>query len=364
MYSTDTVGKLIGAIYEAPTHPQGMRSIIRPLEEALDGNVAIFARRQAAVSTVAFCSSCLPGMAAEYERTLWVGDRAMGEVADTPLGQPILDSALLADRERLKSPFYNDYLGAIGCDRGLYVPFLRNAADTILVSAQRSAKKGDYDEETALVRILAPHLARSFATWLRLKALEEEKIAAISGLRRAGLAMLLVTRTGLIVSGSEFAEAELRSDELTVANGRISAVDRRDAARLRRAIELAARAEGAESHTLQIASATGAHVTVTVAPHRSESGLALAQPLALLLFSRRAPKRIDERFMRDEYGLTGAETRLLRALVEGETLQAYAARHGVKITTVKSHLSSLFDKTGQRRQSDLIRFALDAAALA
>jgi DNA-binding NarL/FixJ family response regulator len=56
--------------------------------------------------------------------------------------------------------------------------------------------------------------------------------------------------------------------------------------------------------------------------------------------------------------LTDAETRLLVALVRGERLAAYAQRNAIKLTTAKTHLQALFGKSGQRRQADLIRWAL------
>lgn len=363
MVSDGVVGELVGKIYAAPTHPLGMRSIVRPLEEVLNGNVAIFARRPASVSTVAFCSTCSPDMAAYYETSLWTDDRAMGQVPHVPVGKPILDSRLVADRQRLGSSFYNDYLGALGCDRGLYVPFLKKGDAIFLVSAQRSARTGDYDEEVALAATLAPHLARSFLTWQRLKALEEEKAAALAGLKQAGLAMLVVNRCGMILSGNDVAEAWLGSDLFRVVNGRICTVDRRDAAKLRRAVERATREEGAESHTIQLTSAAGARLTVTVSPHPAGSASAGGEPLAMLLFKCSRPRTIDERFMAEEYGVTPAEMRLLKALVKGEHLSAYAARHNISVTTVKTHLTSLFDKTGRRRQADLIRFVLDASPL-
>jgi DNA-binding CsgD family transcriptional regulator len=66
---------------------------------------------------------------------------------------------------------------------------------------------------------------------------------------------------------------------------------------------------------------------------------------------------VQKAAVRQAYGLTPAEARLLAALVEGERLNGYARRTGISITTAKSHLNSLFDKVGERRQADLIRRA-------
>lgn len=64
------------------------------------------------------------------------------------------------------------------------------------------------------------------------------------------------------------------------------------------------------------------------------------------------------------YGLTRAEQRLLRMLLDGISLPDAARCLGVARTTVRSHLQRLFDKTGTRRQADLVRtVAMGHAAL-
>jgi DNA-binding CsgD family transcriptional regulator len=58
------------------------------------------------------------------------------------------------------------------------------------------------------------------------------------------------------------------------------------------------------------------------------------------------------------YDLTPAQARLLVALVEGRRLADYAEEAGVSINTVKSHMKQIFEKTGENRQTDLVRRVL------
>jgi DNA-binding CsgD family transcriptional regulator len=55
------------------------------------------------------------------------------------------------------------------------------------------------------------------------------------------------------------------------------------------------------------------------------------------------------------YGLTRAETRLLQAMVNGDTLGLYAKRTSITLNTVKGYLKQLFRKTSTARQSELLR---------
>ena len=62
------------------------------------------------------------------------------------------------------------------------------------------------------------------------------------------------------------------------------------------------------------------------------------------------------------FELTAAESRLTSALVAGVTLEEYAARRGVELSTVRYQLKQVLAKTGTRRQVDLVRQILCSAA--
>jgi DNA-binding CsgD family transcriptional regulator len=55
------------------------------------------------------------------------------------------------------------------------------------------------------------------------------------------------------------------------------------------------------------------------------------------------------------YGFTAAEARLVLTLVESDGLAAAAGELGITLNTARTHLKRVFEKTGTRRQSDLIR---------
>lgn len=55
------------------------------------------------------------------------------------------------------------------------------------------------------------------------------------------------------------------------------------------------------------------------------------------------------------YRLTGGELRVMLGLASGETPKSIAQRYGIAPSTVRSHLKSLFAKTGTNRQKDLVK---------
>jgi DNA-binding CsgD family transcriptional regulator len=60
------------------------------------------------------------------------------------------------------------------------------------------------------------------------------------------------------------------------------------------------------------------------------------------------------------FRLTGAEARILAAMLEGQSISEVARRYKISASTARTHLQRLFAKTNNHRQSDLIRHATNA----
>jgi DNA-binding CsgD family transcriptional regulator len=59
------------------------------------------------------------------------------------------------------------------------------------------------------------------------------------------------------------------------------------------------------------------------------------------------------------FNLTLAESQVLGALLQGDTLEDASARIGKSRSTIKTHLESIFAKSGVNRQADLIRRVME-----
>jgi len=66
--------------------------------------------------------------------------------------------------------------------------------------------------------------------------------------------------------------------------------------------------------------------------------------------------------LRTLFGMTEAEARLAVCLADGEPLQGAAEHLGITYGTARSRLTQLFEKTGTRSQSELIRLLLTVLA--
>lgn len=61
------------------------------------------------------------------------------------------------------------------------------------------------------------------------------------------------------------------------------------------------------------------------------------------------------RQLMDIFGLSAAEARLARAICHGDSVEEYARDQGLRLPTVRTQLSSIFNKTGTDRQASLVR---------
>ena len=79
------------------------------------------------------------------------------------------------------------------------------------------------------------------------------------------------------------------------------------------------------------------------------------QPTALILVH--GPQRADSgnHLLQQIFGLTPAEARLARLILEGRSPGDAAIQLHVSVSTIRTQLSAVLKKTGAQRQSDLVR---------
>jgi DNA-binding CsgD family transcriptional regulator len=69
---------------------------------------------------------------------------------------------------------------------------------------------------------------------------------------------------------------------------------------------------------------------------------------------------VSIKLLQSHFGLTKAEARLAVHLVAGETLRFAAVKLSITYETARSQLKSIFNKTGTRRQAELVIVILTA----
>lgn len=150
----------------------------------------------------------------------------------------------------------------------------------------------------------------------------------------------------------------IKGRALRDAMGRLSAANPRAAALLGKAISDCAYGNlskiGRNGIPVFVTSENGHSLIAWVLPLWKPQG-ALSRLVALVV--REDPETFSGESFSCRYGATPAELRIVEMLMKGLGTDEIAASLNISENTVKTHLKSLFTKTGTRRQADLLRVA-------
>lgn len=308
----------------------------------------------------------------DYSRYYWRLDDRRRRAGDR-LGEVLTNSRMgLKDSEVERSEFYQDF--SRRCHSFYALGFSFELEREILsISLHRMRPQGEFDEgEVGALNRLKPHVLRAAHLSRRLLFARNALGDAHDALELLPSALVLLDSRSRPTFVNRAARRILRSrDGLWLDRDGLRAATVALTSRLRGLIASASLLSTARGlgggGVLQLARPSGA-------PALSALAVPLAAP-ALLSAKTRATVAL---FLRDPateplqsgvrlqqlYGLTPAEARLASRLAAGEPLDAAAAGLGVARETVRSQLRAIFQKTGTRRQGELLRkLALDAVML-
>lgn len=290
------------------------------------------------------------------ERLQWVATGAIGEWR--------ADYERFDDRFVRRSEIYNDFLFKYGV-RHLIVGRIGGAPwenECLSFLRPLGAQQYDEDERRFLARATG-HFVRSSELRRQLRALESQRQADQTLLRHLPYGTVWVDAAGRVASFNDVAADILAAaDGLRIKAQRLQADDAGGNRALAAAIAQATGAEGRRGEWLAVRRKRHAQpLVVSILPARAEQAPQRAGdgPLALVILQDMARRPLPRgAALRKMYGLTPAEARLAEALLDNQTVESYALSAQVSRNTVRSHLASLFAKTGTRRQAELLRMLM------
>lgn len=318
--------------------------------------------------------------ARHYDRDdLWT--QRMVERGLARAGSVALDSDLATDAEIRATRFFRELLAPLNATR-LCRGVVFDDADPSLPTTACSLFRGERDPRFGAVErermaAVTRHLSRALGVTFRLRDAELGVAAAHGALDGLDHGTALLDAEGGVVFANRAADAILRAKrglELAGRAGgsraRLTASEPASAESLRRGIEaLTMRDRTLPSHFIDSVliegSAGHAPLLVQLAPlgdNRSSRGLPRdAVAIAFVIDAERTPM-LDPGVLRQIYQFTVAEARVAQALVTRGGIARVAAATNVAESTIRSHLKSMFAKTGATSQGDLIRMLMLAAS--
>jgi DNA-binding NarL/FixJ family response regulator len=287
-----------------------------------------------------------------------------------PAGEVFSQDDIISQAEMRATRFYKEWLKP---QRYLDVVFCnveKTATSSAPLTVVRHERDGPVDEATRRrVGLIVPHVRRSVLIGKVIELHQVEAAALAESLDRLAAAMFLVDASGRIVHANVAGHTLLADGAvLRAAGGRMLANDPQanqtlqdsfaaaaagDATIGTKAIAVALKSAGGEqflAHVLPLTSGgrrvAGDHYRVAAAVFVHKPALDMPSPLTGLV---------------ELYGLSPREISVLLAIVEAGGVPAVAVMLGLTQATVKTYLKSIFQKTGAKRQADLVKLVAGLA---
>jgi len=300
----------------------------------------------------------------EYREYYSQVDDRLGWLATGQVGEWRADHQRFDERFVRKSEIYNDFLFKYGGRHMVVGRIGERTTQSEAIAFLRPLGAQEYAEnEYAFLRSLSPHLIRSATLRARMQTLERQQSASESVVAHLPYGTLWINAAGRIVSLNPQATTILAAgDGLSVRNDKLAVSEAADAERLQHALRLATKTEPRQGQWFAIARRKqSTPLLVSVIPATIPAALdpLCGGPFALLILQDMTHQRVSRSAqLQVIYRLTPAETRLAEALLENDTIESYALKNDISRNTVRTHLASLFAKTGAKRQAELIRTLL------
>jgi DNA-binding CsgD family transcriptional regulator/PAS domain-containing protein len=280
------------------------------------------------------------------------------------LEQPIATTDLMSFGELAESELYRQWAEPQGL-----VDFLSAVVDRTTISAAifgvfRHQRNGVVDDHARRqMRLIAPHIRRAVLIGRMFEFKAAEVATFVDTLDGLGAGMYLVDAAGRLIHANAAGNAILgASDILNSVGGRLVASDAHIDRALRDVFAAAGQGDaalGTKGIAVPLIGKDGeryiAHALPLTSGARRRAGVANAAAAAL--FVRKATLAVPSasQAIGSAFKLTPTELRVLLAIVEVGGIPEVAAAFGIADTTVRTHVSRLFEKTGASRQADLVK---------
>ncbi len=365
-YDPQRLSDLIGDVYDTALDQSLWEGVIERVAHFVRGTGAALFSKNAAIQegSVQYVIGIDPRYTQLYFEKYVALDPATAGHFLAEIEQPVAVADLMPRHEFMETRFYQEWVRPQGLVDFVSAVLDKSATSAAMFGVFRSERDGVVDDETRhRMRLIVPHIRRAvlIGRMIDLKAAEAATFAdTLDGL---SVGMYLVDPVGRIVHANAAGYAIIGvADILRSAGGRLVACDAQVDKTLREIFASAGQGDAALG-TMGIAvpligkndERYVAHVLPLTSGARRRAGRTYTAAAAL--FVRKTALAVPSAFevIGKTFKLTPTELRVLLAIIEVGGVPEVAAALGVAVTTVKTHLGRLFEKTGATRQADLVK---------
>ena len=356
---------LIGDIYDAVIDPAQRNDVLDKIASFTGGHSGgLLSKHSLSKSEVLYCYvGADPNSLQVYSESY----PKLDPTADSPyfgVEQVVSATDLVPYEEFRRGRFYREWARPHGWVDVASAVIEKSATSCTFLSVVRHEANGLVDDEMRRrMALLIPHVRRALLIGQTIHRKQTEAVCFSDVLDGLSSGMILVDASGRIVHTNNAGNAILDAgDFLRSVCGRLVASDLAINAALREILVAANAGDaalGVKGIALPLTAHDGerhvAHVLPLTSGARREAGLAYNAVAALFIRKASLEPFSPPEVIGEMYKLTPTELRVLLAIVDIGGVPEVAAALGVAVTTVKTHLSRLFEKTGVARQADLVK---------
>jgi len=361
MPSVHHVSQLIGKVYDAALDaalwPDVLREVFSFVGAGAGGWLMIGSHGERLAS---MCVNFDTGESHKYNSYYGSLDPVAPLLEKSPVGHVVVCRNSLSERHT-KGEFYHDWARPNEVADGLFVNIEQGVEETCWLVLARPWLTNPFGSPLTLQRLelLVPHFQRGMATRrVMASSLEHDLGASVPIQTHHGC--VLLSNAGKILFANEVARRMTTRDEgLVVSSHGLRARSPREDVELQRLIT-AARPRGAEHVRMggqtRISGASGEYLNVQTIPLTSHwIGEAFPQSTLVLIIDVERTTRTHCRALQELYRLTPAEAAVAVRIPGSRGLQKISDEMGLGLSTVRTHLQRVFEKTGTHRQAELVR---------
>ena len=260
-----------------------------------------------------------------------------------------------SQEELARSPWYQEFLRPHGVFWNATATVLRGRwGEGLYISLKRPWSVGPFEQsDLAAFKRVLPDLQRAARLGQRVR--EFETLGMVKLIHERGDPVFELDIFGRVLRVHAFDDRAVPS--VSVARGRLKAGDQLAQPALDRAIAKSLRPPGATSVARLPAGPGESHYLLLVPVlGRARDMFLTASCIAVLIKGppQPTPLMLSASALRDLFGLTDREAALALRLADGVTLEAAARGLKMAIGTARNHLKNVFEKTGTKRQAELV----------
>jgi DNA-binding CsgD family transcriptional regulator/PAS domain-containing protein len=370
MTTIEDFSRIVRTIYGAAVEPGDWAVATGEILSAVSGNAGGFGttdrERNEIVGSVGIDPASMLAYDAYYGRL----DPMAPALAGLPAGAIATRQQVMPLDIWTRNEFYNGWAKPqeAGDFFGAHLTRDGESAWWLIASAPSRADPFGTPEQISLLRALVPHLQQAIRTQARLTDLDRRNGDLVAAVDSLSDGIAIVGGGGRLIHLNSAAEAIVASrDGLGVRSGHLTATSAHGNTRLDRAVHQGLAGERSDVPTggcVAVSRPSGKRpYVIRVIPLTPEIAIGVVSPTALIVIVD--PEKEPEpelEALRRLYGLTDTEAEVALRVLDGTGLGPIADELSVSLSTVRTHLQRVFDKTQTHRQAELVRLLLGGLA--